>query len=392
MKREKFDIVIVTTPYPGASPDEVETLVTRKIEDQVRTVSGVDRAESWSLENLSIVVLRLDEDLTQREKDKAVNDLYQAAQRVEDLPDLADKPIVQELTADRPLITLSVAGGTDDDRDRFAEELKDQVEELDGVSRVAFKGDREREVLVEVDRDKLARHRLTMGEVAAAIRGRNVDRSAGSTWSGTLENWDLAESALRKALERKGLPFEVDPGEGVFYGPKIDIKIKDMLGRSWQCSTIQVDFNNPERFDATYVADDGTPRRAIMIHRALMGSLERFFGVLVEHHAGAFPVWLAPVQADVVPVTEKQNAFAQEVVAALRAAGFRAEGDYRNEKLGYKIRESQVNKVPYALVVGEREAEAHIVSPRRRGGEQLPPMPIEAFIERLRGEAVNRTE
>ena len=187
-------------------------------------------------------------------------------------------------------------------------------------------------------------------------------------YAGTLENWDLAESALRKALERKGLPFEVDPGEGVFYGPKIDIKIKDMLGRSWQCSTIQVDFNNPERFDATYVADDGAPRRAIMIHRALMGSLERFFGVLVEHYAGAFPVWLAPVQADVVPVTEKQNAFAREVVAALRAGGFRAEGDYRNEKLGYKIRESQMNKVPYALVVGEREAEAHIVSPRRRGG------------------------
>jgi threonyl-tRNA synthetase len=129
-----------------------------------------------------------------------------------------------------------------------------------------------------------------------------------------------------------------------------------------------------------------------MIHRALMGSLERFFGVLLEHHAGAFPVWLAPVQADVVPVTEKQNAFAREVVAALRAGGFRAEGDYRNEKLGYKIRESQVNKVPYALVVGEREVEAQRVSPRRRGGEQLPPMPIEAFIERLRGEAVNRTE
>ncbi|MBI2386885.1 MAG: efflux RND transporter permease subunit [Elusimicrobia bacterium] len=192
----KFDIVLVSTPYPGASPEEVETLVTRKIEDQVRGVSGVDRAESWSLENLSIIVLRLDEDLTQREKDKAVNDLYQAAQRVEDLPDLADKPIVQELTADRPLITLSVAGGTDEERDRFAEELKDQVEELDGVSRVAFKGDREREVLVEVDREKLARHRLTMGEVAAAIRGRNVDRSAGSTWAGTLENWVRVRGAV----------------------------------------------------------------------------------------------------------------------------------------------------------------------------------------------------
>ena len=211
-------------------------------------------------------------------------------------------------------------------------------------------------------------------------------------YAGTLENWDLAESALRKALERKGIPFEVDPGEGVFYGPKIDIKIKDMLGRSWQCSTIQVDFNNPERFDATYIADDGTSRRAIMIHRALMGSLERFFGVLVEHYAGAFPVWLAPVQADVVPVTEKQNAFAREVVAALRAGGFRAEGDYRNEKLGYKIRESQLNKVPYALVVGEREAAQQMVTPRRRGGEQLPSMSVEAFLDLLRGETVNRAK
>ena len=192
----KFDIVIIQTPYPGASPEEVETLVTRKIEDQVRSVSGVDRAESFSIENLSIIVLRLDEDLTQREKDKAVNDLYQAAQRVEDLPELADKPIVQELTADRPLITLSVAGGTDEERDRFAEELKDMLEEVDGVSRVTFKGDREREILVEADREALARHRVTMGELAAAIKGRNVDRSAGSTWAGTLENWVRVRGAV----------------------------------------------------------------------------------------------------------------------------------------------------------------------------------------------------
>ncbi len=197
----KFDMVIIQTPYPGASPEEVETLVTRKIEEQVRSVSGVDRAESWSLENLSVVLLRLDEELTDREKDKAVSDLYQAAQRVEDLPDLADKPIVQELTADRPLITLSVAGGSDEDRDRYAEELKDIIEELDGVSRVTFKGDREREILVQVDRDKLARHRLTMGEVAAAIRGRNVDRSAGATWSGPLENWVRVRGAVFTAQE-----------------------------------------------------------------------------------------------------------------------------------------------------------------------------------------------
>lgn len=192
----KFDIVLIQTPYPGASPEEVETLVTRKIEDQVRAVSGVDRAESFSLENLSIIVLRIDDDLTEREKDKAVNDLYQAAQRVEDLPELADKPIVQELTAARPLITVSVAGGTDDERDRFAEEFKDLLEEVDGVARVDFKGDREREILVEVDREKLDRHRLTMGEVAAAIRGRNVDRSAGSTWAGPLENWVRVRGAV----------------------------------------------------------------------------------------------------------------------------------------------------------------------------------------------------
>jgi threonyl-tRNA synthetase len=208
-------------------------------------------------------------------------------------------------------------------------------------------------------------------------------------FAGTPANWDLAENALRNALERKGLPFEVDPGEGVFYGPKIDIKIKDMLGRSWQCSTIQVDFNNPERFDATYVGEDGASHRAIMIHRALMGSLERFFGVLVEHYAGAFPTWLAPVQSDVLAVTDRQNDYARQVVATLRAAGYRVEGDYRNEKLGYKIRESQLSKVPYALVVGEREAAQQLVTPRRRGGEQLPSMSVESFLDLLRGETVN---
>lgn len=197
----KFDIVIVSTPYPGGSPEEVENLVTRKIEEQVRTVSGVDRAESFSVENLSVVVLRLDEDLSEREKDKAVNDLYQAVQRVEDLPELADRPIVQELTADRPLITVSVAGGSDEDRDRQAEELKDLLEELDGVSRVDLRGDREREILVEADREALRRYRLTLGEVAAAIKGRNVDRSAGTTWAGPLENWVRVRGAVFTAPE-----------------------------------------------------------------------------------------------------------------------------------------------------------------------------------------------
>ncbi|MBI5341725.1 MAG: threonine--tRNA ligase [Deltaproteobacteria bacterium] len=210
-------------------------------------------------------------------------------------------------------------------------------------------------------------------------------------YAGTPENWAKAEEALKKALERKGLPYEVDPGEGVFYGPKIDIKIKDMLGRSWQCSTIQVDFNNPERFDAVFTGEDGTSHRAIMIHRALMGSLERFFGVLVEHYAGAFPVWLAPVQVDVLPVTDRQSDYVRDVVSRLRAEGFRTEGDFRNEKLGYKIRESQLRKVPYALVVGDREEAQRQVAPRKRGGEQLPPMSIEEFLEKLRGEAEQTT-
>jgi len=205
-------------------------------------------------------------------------------------------------------------------------------------------------------------------------------------YAGTTENWAKAETALKKALERKGLPYQVDPGEGVFYGPKIDIKIKDTLGRAWQCSTIQVDFNNPERFNVSFVGEDGSPRQAIMIHRALMGSLERFFGVLVEHYAGAFPLWLAPVQVDVLPVTDRQADAVRETVASLRAAGFRAEGDFRNEKLGYKIRESQLQKVPYALVIGDREVLLRQVAPRRRGGEQLPPMSLEEFLGILRDE------
>ncbi len=208
-------------------------------------------------------------------------------------------------------------------------------------------------------------------------------------YAGSLESWAKAEAALKSALERKGLPYTVDPGEGVFYGPKIDIKIKDMLGRSWQCSTIQVDFNLPERFDAAFIGPDGSEQRAIMIHRALMGSLERFFGVLIEHYAGAFPAWLAPVQVDVLPVTDKQADSAREAVAALRKAGVRADGDYRNEKLGYKIRESQLQKVPYALVIGDREVAQKQVTPRRRGGEQLPSMSVEEFLGILRGETDN---
>ncbi|MBI5561557.1 MAG: threonine--tRNA ligase [Deltaproteobacteria bacterium] len=205
---------------------------------------------------------------------------------------------------------------------------------------------------------------------------------------GSLDNWAKAEAALKAALESTGLPFSIDPGEGVFYGPKIDIKIKDVIGRSWQCSTIQVDFNLPERFDVTYRDEAGKESRPIMIHRALMGSLERFFGCLVEHYAGAFPTWLAPVQAVILTVTERNDAYAAEVYKTLKGRGIRAELDVRNEKLGFKIREGQLRKIPYQLVIGDKEMSEGKVAPRRRGGETLPAQTVEEFIEAVEAECV----
>ncbi len=182
---------------------------------------------------------------------------------------------------------------------------------------------------------------------------------------GTIENWDRATEALKKALETKGLDYKVDPGEGVFYGPKIDVKIKDILGRSWQCTTIQVDFNLPERFDVTYTGEDGSEHQAIMIHRALLGSIERFFGVLIEHYAGDFPLWLAPVQAKVLPVVDEANDYADKLVDFFKASGIRIEADTRNEKIGYKIREAETLKIPYMLIVGKKEVEEGTVSVRK---------------------------
>ncbi|MBI5468702.1 MAG: threonine--tRNA ligase [Deltaproteobacteria bacterium] len=203
---------------------------------------------------------------------------------------------------------------------------------------------------------------------------------------GDLENWEKAEAALKGALESSGLGYTIDPGEGVFYGPKIDIKIKDVIGRSWQCSTIQVDFNLPERFDVTYRDENGAESRPIMIHRALMGSLERFFGCLVEHYAGAFPTWFAPVQAVILTVTDRNNEYAGSVYRRLREEGFRVELDKRNEKLGFKIREAQMRKIPYQLVIGDSEEKEGKLAPRKRGGETLDPMPVDEFVELLRGE------
>ena len=207
---------------------------------------------------------------------------------------------------------------------------------------------------------------------------------------GALASWDLATSALQGALEAKGLRYEVDPGEGVFYGPKIDIKIKDILKRSWQCATVQVDFNFPDRFGLRYVGEDGKEHQPIMIHRALLGSLERFLGVLIEHYGGAFPTWLAPTPAVVLPIADRVHPYAHEVVRALRDHGVRAELDARNEKVGLKIREAQLAKIPYMLVVGDREAAAGTVSVRRRDGQEIPAQPIDAVAAQIRNEILNR--
>jgi threonyl-tRNA synthetase len=207
---------------------------------------------------------------------------------------------------------------------------------------------------------------------------------------GTEAIWERATEALKGALARKGLDYVIDAGGGAFYGPKIDIKIEDAIGRKWQCSTIQLDFNLPERFDMEYVAEDGERHRPIMIHRALLGSLERFFGVLIEHFEGRFPVWLAPVQAVVMSITDRQADYAAESAEFLRNQGFRADSDLRNEKIGFKIREHTLQRVPFLAVVGDREAEAGTLAVRSRSGEDLGSMTPEAFSEFLATEVAKR--
>jgi len=192
--------------------------------------------------------------------------------------------------------------------------------------------------------------------------------------------WDQATQSLRRALETESLDYKVDEGGGAFYGPKIDLKIRDALGREWQMTTIQFDFNEPERFDMVYVGDDGQEHRPYMVHRALLGSIERFFGLLIEHYGGAFPVWMAPVQAVIIPITDRHLAFGREVESKLRAAGLRAELDASNDRMNAKIRSAQLNKVPYMLVIGDREVEDGAVSVRLRSGEDLGAMPVEAFL------------
>ena len=206
---------------------------------------------------------------------------------------------------------------------------------------------------------------------------------------GADEHWTLATSALEAALKGRNISFHLDPGGGAFYGPKIDIKIKDALGRSWQCSTVQVDFNNPERFELSYIGEDGKSHQPIMIHRALMGSIERFFGILIEHYGGAFPTWLAPVQAIVMAITDNQRDFVGKVVAEMKAAGFRVEADLRNEKIGLKIREAEKAKTPFMFVVGDREVQSGTLSVRGRSGANLGSMTVAGALDLLRAE-VNR--
>src|SRR6185436_16805215 len=259
---------------------------------------------------------------------------------------------------------LRVRGFTQDDAHLFIRE--DQIEaEMDGCVKFALS------VLdlfgfADIKLYLATRPESFMGEAAA---------------------WDLAEAAIRRVLDATGMKYEVDEGGGAFYGPKIDLKIKDAIGREWQCGTFQLDYQLPERFALEYVATDGSRKRPVMIHRALFGSVERFFAVLVEHFSGAFPMWLAPVQARVLTVSEKADAYAQEIAAALKAAGLRVETDLAADKLGAKIRRAQMEKIPTMLVVGEKDMAARVVSPRMRDGQQLPAMPLDELVKRLSADA-----
>jgi len=207
---------------------------------------------------------------------------------------------------------------------------------------------------------------------------------------GSDEDWTRAEKALAEALDNKGLPWEELPGEGAFYGPKIEFSLKDCLERVWQCGTIQVDFSMPGRLDAQYVAEDGSRQVPVMLHRAILGSFERFIGILIEHFEGKFPLWLSPQQLVVLNITDRQGEYAQKVAHTLKKAGFRVSVDLRNEKIGFKIREHTLQRVPYQLVVGDKELESNTVAVRTRAGEDLGSMTLDELLERLTGEVATR--
>ena len=259
---------------------------------------------------------------------------------------------------------LRVRGFTQDDGHIFCTEKQIQTE----VARFI-------DVLVDVYRD------FGFDEIAYRLSTRPAKRV------GSDATWDMAEQALAEALNSKGVTWETAPGEGAFYGPKIEFSLKDSIGRRWQCGTIQVDFSMPGRLGSEYVAEDNTRKVPVMLHRAIVGSMERFIGILIEHYAGAFPVWLAPVQAVILNITEHQAAYAEQVSNELRRAGWRVETDLRNEKITYKIREHSLQKLPYQVIVGDKEMAAQTVAVRTRKGEDLGQMPVAAFIGRLEEEA-----
>jgi threonyl-tRNA synthetase len=209
-------------------------------------------------------------------------------------------------------------------------------------------------------------------------------------YAGSLKDWEKATETLRKALERAGADYEIDPGEGVFYGPKIDIKIEDALGRAWQGPTIQVDFNLPQRFDVTYIGEDGQEHLAAMVHRTVMGSMERFLASLIEHYGGAFPVWLAPVQAKIIPVADRHLDYASKLETEFKADGLRTEVDSRSERINLKIRQAQLAKVPYMLIVGDKEIENSTVSIRLRSGEQIANQTIGSFKNTIKAATANK--
>jgi len=210
-------------------------------------------------------------------------------------------------------------------------------------------------------------------------------------YAGTLEIWEQATEALRAVLEGLKLDYKIDPGEGVFYGPKIDVKLRDALGRLWQGPTIQVDFNLPQRFNVTYVGDDGTEHQAVMVHRTVLGSMERFLACLVEHYAGAFPVWLSPVQVVIIPIADRHLDYAFQVAEALKENKIRVQVDNRPERMNLKIREAQMGRVPYMLVLGDKELDASIVSLRLRTGEDLGQMPLVQFIDRVKSVVADKS-
>ena len=202
--------------------------------------------------------------------------------------------------------------------------------------------------------------------------------------------WELATQGLKDALDDLHMDYVINEGDGAFYGPKIDFHLKDSIGRTWQCGTIQLDMQLPERFDLTYTGEDGLKHRPVMIHRVVYGSIERFIGILIENYAGAFPLWLAPKQVVVMPITDKQQAYAKEVYDKLFAAGYRVSLDDRSEKIGYKIREAQVQKVPYMLILGEKEATEGTIAVRHRGEGDIGAMKLDAFTARLQEEVKSK--